>query len=84
MNIQVARSEDLVTWEWLGDALPVKPAWAATTQDFWAPHVVERDGRYVMYFSADPDTGGGLCLAVATADSPAGPFTDIGCAARVR
>ena len=31
-----------------------------------------------MYFSADPDSGGGLCLAVATADSPAGPFTDVG------
>jgi arabinan endo-1,5-alpha-L-arabinosidase len=78
VNIQVARSEDLVTWEWLGEALPVKPAWAATTQDFWAPHVVERDGRFVMYYSADPDSGGGLCLAVATAESPAGPFTDVG------
>jgi len=78
VNIQVARSPDLVTWEWLGEALPVKPPWASTTQDFWAPHVVERDGRYVMYYSADPDDGDGLCLAVATAASPAGPFTDVG------
>ena len=80
INLQVAHSTDLVTWTLLGDALPVKPVWAATTQDFWAPHVVERDGRFVMYYSADPDTGAedGLCLAVATAASPAGPFTDVG------
>jgi arabinan endo-1,5-alpha-L-arabinosidase len=78
VNIQVARSADLVDWEWLGEALPTKPSWAASTQDFWAPHVVERDGRFVMYYSADPDAGGGLCLAVATATSAAGPFTDVG------
>ncbi len=80
INLQVARSSDLVTWTLLGDALPVKPTWAASTQDFWAPHVVERDGHFVMYYSADPDEGedDGLCLAVATAAVPAGPFTDIG------
>ena len=79
INLQVARSVDLVSWTLLGDALPVKPTWAASTQDYWAPHVVERDGRFVMYYSADPDgSEGGLCLAVATADDPAGPFTDVG------
>src|SRR4051812_18096363 len=40
LNIQAARSADLVHWQQLGDALPVKPRWASTTQDFWAPHVV--------------------------------------------
>ena len=35
LNIQVARSRDLVKWEHLGDALPVKPAWADKTQKFW-------------------------------------------------
>ncbi|MFL6727957.1 MAG: glycoside hydrolase family 43 protein [Sphingomicrobium sp.] len=81
VNIQVARSADLVHWQRLGDALPVKPGWAAKTQDFWAPHVVRNGPRYIMYFSAKPDTSDerhGLCLAVATASSPAGPFTDIG------
>jgi arabinan endo-1,5-alpha-L-arabinosidase len=78
LNIQVARSKDLVSWELLGDALPVKPSWAQTTQKFWAPHVIEASGRYYLYYSADPDTRDGLCLAVATADSPAGPFTDSG------
>ena len=83
LNIQVARSRNLVEWERLGDALPAKPSWASRTQDFWAPHVSEHDGRYYLYYSAKPDaaladTSRGLCLAVATADRPQGPFTDIG------
>lgn len=54
INIQVARSSDLVSWQTLGDALPVKPTWASRTQDFWAPHV-QRDGaRYILYYSAKP------------------------------
>lgn len=80
LNIQVARSPDLVRWTLLGDALPGKPRWAATTQDFWAPHVIhdpERD-RYVMYYSGEPDTRTGKCLGVATAQDPAGPFLDAG------
>jgi arabinan endo-1,5-alpha-L-arabinosidase len=81
INIQVARSSDLIRWQQLGDALPTKPAWASTTQDFWAPHVERDGGRYIMYYSAKPDTSDerhGLCLAVAVARAPSGPFTDIG------
>ena len=82
VNMQVARSPDLVRWDHLGDCLPVKPVWAATSQRFWAPHVVgdpAMPGRYLMYYSAQPnDPQAGLALAVATADSPAGPFHDVG------
>ena len=84
-NIQVARSQDLVHWQYLGDALPVKPTWASKTYSFWAPHVSEVGGKYYLYYSAKPDNAvgkpdaeAGLCLAVATATSPAGPFTDSG------
>jgi arabinan endo-1,5-alpha-L-arabinosidase len=82
-NIQVARSRDLAQWERLPDALPAKPAWASKTQDFWAPHVSEHDGKYYLYYSAKPDVALtdaklGLCLAVATADRPGGPFIDVG------
>ena len=81
INIQVARSADLVHWQYLDYALPTKPNWASKTQDFWAPHV-QRDGsRYIMYFSAKPNTSDerhGLCLAVAMANSPPGPFVDMG------
>lgn len=83
INVQVARSPDLVRWQHLGDALPAKPAWAAQTQDFWAPHVLADGSRYIMHYSAKPDAAlkddkKGLCLAVATAGSPAGPFVDMG------
>jgi arabinan endo-1,5-alpha-L-arabinosidase len=81
INIQVARSADLVNWEQLGDALPQKPGWAAGTQDFWAPYVLHDGERYVMYYSAtQDDCADPPChsLAVATSDSPEGPFVDIG------
>ncbi|HEY0412821.1 MAG TPA: glycoside hydrolase family 43 protein [Allosphingosinicella sp.] len=83
INLQVARSRDLVAWQPLGDALPVKPAWASRTQDFWAPHVAEHGGLYYLYYSAKPDAAladkeSGLCLAVATSARPEGPFTDSG------
>lgn len=82
-NIQVARSPNLVDWRLVGDALPVKPAWASRTQDFWAPHVVRHGRTYYLYYSAKPDAAlddqsKGLCLAVATASRPEGPFTDSG------
>ncbi|HEX8393067.1 MAG TPA: glycoside hydrolase family 43 protein [Longimicrobium sp.] len=83
VNIQVARSADLVTWERVGDALPTKPRWASRTQDFWAPHVSHHEGTYYLYYSAKPDAAlsdstRGLCLAVATASRPEGPFADKG------
>jgi arabinan endo-1,5-alpha-L-arabinosidase len=82
-NIQLARSRDLVHWARLGDALPTKPAWASRTQDFWAPHVVRHGSIYYLYYSAKPDAAlsdksRGLCLAVATANTPQGPFADSG------
>jgi arabinan endo-1,5-alpha-L-arabinosidase len=78
INIQVSRSADLENWVRLGDALPAKPVWANQTQNFWAPHVSQIGNTYYMYYSADPNTLSGLCLAVATAINPAGPFTDKG------
>lgn len=81
IDIQLARSRDLVHWQQLGDALPVKPRWASRTQDFWAPHVQRTGARYIMYFSAKPDTSDerhGMCIGVATSSSPLGPFIDIG------
>ena len=82
VNIQVARSTDLIHWEHLGDALPDKPNWAHKTQDFWAPSVIYDGTSYFMYYSATPDVchepERGHCLAIATAASPAGPFVDMG------
>ena len=80
INFQVARSNNLVDWVHLGEALPSKPTWAAESQRFWAPDVSQHsDGRYLLYFSAQPnDPTAGLCLGVAVASRPEGPFRDSG------
>ena len=82
INIQVARSSNLIHWEQIGDALPEKPSWAQETQDFWAPSVIFDGSTYFMYYSATPDLchshERGHALAVATAKSPEGPFLDMG------
>ena len=78
INLQVARSRDLVQWQDLGEGLPEKPAWAQQSQKIWAPHVSLHAGRYYLYYSARPDGADHLSLAVAVADAPAGPFADSG------
>lgn len=78
LNLQMARSKDLKTWKHLGEALPEKPSWAKTTQAFWAPHIHFAQNKYYLYYSADPDTRNGLCLAVAVSSKPQGPFVDSG------
>ncbi len=80
INLQVARSTDLVHWQHLGDALPAKPRWASGKQSFWAPHVIFDAAleKYFMYYSAEPDGSSGKCLGVATAGAPQGPFADSG------
>ena len=81
VNIQVARSANLIDWTHLGDAMPDKPGWAQSTQDFWAPSVIADGSTFFMYYSAKPDACGDRhdhCLAVATSSSPAGPFIDMG------
>ena len=79
-RIQVARSDDLVEWEHLGDALPQLPRWASG--DTWAPEPAQFDDQFVIYYSARypaverPNNEGILCLSRAVADSPEGPFVD--------
>lgn len=79
VNIQVARSKDLVNWEFVGDALPRKPSWAE--KDFWAPHVLydSTNQTYYLYYSGESSSDAyGKCLGVATSKDPAGPFVDQG------
>lgn len=78
LNIQVAKSADLVHWTVLGDALPEKPTWGQRFGDFWAPHVVHAGMTYYLYYAARMDAGEGMAIAVATSRSPEGPFVDSG------
>ena len=74
-NLQLIRSGDLVHWEWLGDALPALPAWAAPHRT-WAPAVLSRDGTSVLYYAVHERASGRQCLSVAVAARPEGPFLD--------
>lgn len=81
INIQVASSRDLFNWTYEGDALPQKASWASTTQNYWAPHVLYDEGikQYVMFYCAkSDDTTYGMCIGVAFASKPTGPFIDKG------
>lgn len=74
--LPVLRSTDLVGWEYIGDVYPAdapKPAyWAGGTRP-WAPDIRYIDGQYHLTYSL---SNGGV--AMLTADTPTGPWTDHG------
>ena len=74
-HLQLVRSVDLATWEWLGDALPRLPAWAGPNRT-WAPAILRRGSTWVLYYAVHETASGDQCISVATATHPAGPFTD--------
>jgi arabinan endo-1,5-alpha-L-arabinosidase len=75
MNVPIATSDDLRTWELGGDALPDLPSWIIPGKT-WAPEVTEiSPGRFVLYFTATNFQPTFQCIGVATADDPRGPFT---------
>nr|WP_294784541.1 glycoside hydrolase family 43 protein [uncultured Flavobacterium sp.] len=78
IRIQIIKSKDLVSWIFVGDALPTKPKWA--DKDFWAPHVLydAKLKMYFLYYSGESDAKEGKCLGVAVSKSAAGPFVDKG------
>lgn len=74
-NVQAARSQDLVRWEAMPDAMPALPAWVRLGQpDVWAPEAIEAGGQYVLFFTARDKASGKQCIGVATAPSPAERF----------
>jgi beta-xylosidase len=76
-NIQVATSDDLVTWSRSQEALPRLPIWQPSAAGLsWAPEVIETSAGYVMHYSARHVQSGLQCLSIAIADDPAGPFVD--------
>ncbi|HEX8267496.1 MAG TPA: family 43 glycosylhydrolase [Pyrinomonadaceae bacterium] len=76
----IAHSKDLVNWKIVGSVFPTKPAWAKG--DFWAPEIAEDKGKFYVFYTARRDEGkdkkGTLCVAVAVADKPVGPYSDKG------
>ena len=78
--MHMARTKDFSSWEYLGTVFTdqTKPAWAAPGSFFWAPDIRYFGGRYVMYFTVTDtaaNPGGDPAIGVATAPTPAGPWT---------
>ncbi len=69
------KSLDLKNWQTVGHVFPALPAWA--DYYFWAPEISYDNGKVYMYYSAHKK-GGNLCVGIASADRPEGPYTDHG------
>lgn len=68
-------SNDLVHWQESGMAFKRDVnSWAIN--DFWAPEVIEYNGKYYMFFSARELKSNSLRIGMAIADNPLGPFKD--------
>jgi xylan 1,4-beta-xylosidase len=74
-QFQLLHSKDLVNWEIKGVVFPHRPEWA--TGNFWAPEISQYQGHFYVYY-VGREKDGPLGVAVATADNPAGPYTDHG------
>jgi arabinan endo-1,5-alpha-L-arabinosidase len=85
-RIPIARSTDLVSWTFVGDAFTsaTMPRWADTAAgaSIWAPDIRYVDGQYRMYYvvTQTTETSGpnDNAVGMATAPTPVGPWTDSG------
>ncbi len=75
---RVARSSNLRGWRLTGAVFQTRPRWARS--DFWAPELARIGGRYAVFYSALPHRRrrSWMCLGVATAATPDGPWRDAG------
>lgn len=82
--LPITRSRDLVDWDLVGDAMPAKPVWADTARNaaLWAPDIRYVDGQYRLYYvvteTTVTDEPNDNAIGMATAPTPAGPWTDSG------
>lgn len=75
----VWRSDDLHSWEFVGDVFAgYTPDWGTAGAGVWAPSVVKVGDHWNFYYSlstgSDPNPG----IGVATAPTPYGPWTHYG------
>jgi beta-xylosidase len=68
-------SKDLVNWKQKGYVFNTIPEWA--DYYFWAPEISYDSGRVYIYYTAHKRNGN-LCVGVASADRPEGPYKDHG------
>ena len=90
--IQMRRSKDLVNWEFLGWALPEIPQeaveWVRShagghgATNIWAPYIIPYNNKYRLYYCVSAFGRKTSYIGLAESDSPEGPWTLAGCAAK--
>jgi beta-xylosidase len=76
-HIQAAVSSDLASWRRVPDALPRLPVWASSSARLtWAPSVLKRDDKYVLFYTARDRRTGFQCISRAVSVQPQGPYVD--------
>lgn len=73
------KSKDLINWELVSYVFPQgAPEWAS--HNFWAPELSydEKQKKVYLYYTARDKASGRLSCAAAVADTPMGPFKDLG------
>lgn len=76
--LQVMSSPDLHNWTAPSDALPILPTWAGAPPRTWAPEVLPRGDKYLMYYTVHERRSHDQCISLATAPATTAPlrFTD--------
>ena len=76
-HVQLATTNDLVTFRLQPDALPKLPSWAQTGRT-WAPNVTHvhttDDSLFVLYFVAWDTQSDRQAIGIATSKNPEGPY----------
>lgn len=78
-NYLLYSTKDMKTWTYHGEIMNMKDVSWATNDSAWAAQVIKYKGKYYLLYCAERNQGGsGKCVAAAVADSPLGPFKDVG------
>ncbi len=81
-NWLVYTSTDMKEWTYKGVAMSADKSsitWTSSGHSAWASQMVPYNGKYYLYFCTwDSTSSGKQSIGVAVADSPEGPYKDIG------
>lgn len=76
LGFKVWSSSDLSNWKDEGLAYTASEK-SFGKESFWAPEVVEHEGKYYMYYTAMWKNNDSLRIGVAVSETPTGPFEDV-------
>jgi arabinan endo-1,5-alpha-L-arabinosidase len=88
-HIQIRKSKDLTTWQFVGWALPSIPQAAVEhihqftdnkgADGIWAPYILKHGNQYRLYYSVSCFGTNSSYIGMATSLSPEGPWAEAGC-----